>query len=105
VKKFKQIDMAKQRIKILLNYAIKYYKINKQFSKNCVYHAFKIKTRFNLKFPKNFRNLYCKRCFNLLLPPEGARIRIEGKGKKIKIITTCLDCGKIIRKEVERKIY
>jgi RNase P subunit RPR2 len=41
----------------------------------------------------------------LLLPPDGARIRIEGKGKKIKIITTCLECGRVIRKEIERKIY
>jgi len=95
-------DLAKQRIKRLIDLAIKNYKVDKKFSMNCIRIAYNIKNKFNLDFPSYFKNLYCKNCFNLLIPPNGARIRIKTKKKNLKIITTCLNCNKLIIKEVSK---
>lgn len=99
-KKILEKDLARQRIKILLKLAIEKYDEEKYFAKNCVRIAFNIKKKFNLRFPKWFKNMYCRKCFNILKPGKSARIRIEGKKNNLKIITTCLDCGKVIRKEL-----
>jgi RNase P subunit RPR2 len=82
--------------------AIAEYKSDKEFSKNCVKIANAIKRKYNLRFPSWFKSLYCKKCYNLLLPGLGAKIRIVGKGRNLKIITTCLDCKRVIRKEITR---
>ena len=83
--------------------AIIEYKSDKEFSKNCIKIATAIKRKYNLKFPSLFKNLYCKKCYNILLPDLGAKIRIIGKGRNLKIITTCLDCKRVIRKEITRR--
>lgn len=100
-KKFIEKDLAKQRIKILLRKALENYKEDKEFSKNCVRIALRIKKKYNLKFPTWFRSLYCKNCYNLLIQGVGVRTRIKRKGKNLKIIITCLDCMRVIRKEIQ----
>jgi len=100
-KKLIEKDIARQRIKILINKAIENYKKDPIFSVNCIKIAFAIKKKYNLKFPYWFRSMYCKKCYHLVFQ---GKVRIRGKGKNIKIITTCPNCGKIIRKELSKSI-
>jgi|BEDMetMinimDraft_1075159.scaffolds.fasta_scaffold02898_2 ribonuclease P protein subunit RPR2 len=102
LRKKRQKDLARQRIKMLFDLAIKNYKYDREFSSNCIRIAYKIKKKFNIRLPKNLRSLYCKKCYNLLIPPDGVKIRIHGKGKKIKIVKICNVCNRIIREELER---
>jgi len=75
-----------------------------EFSRNCLKIALALKRKYNLNFPSWFKNMYCKNCLSLLIPSRGAKIRIVGKGKNIKLITTCLKCGRKIRKELVKPI-
>jgi|ECHnycMinimDraft_1075156.scaffolds.fasta_scaffold00364_7 ribonuclease P protein subunit RPR2 len=104
-KKIKQKDLAYQRLKILIGLALKKYKEDYQFAINCIRIAIRIKRKFNLRLPENLRKLYCKSCFNLLIPPHGVKIRVHGKGAKIKIVKICTNCGRVIREEKEKISY
>ncbi len=55
--------------------------------------AWKLKTRYNLRLPKEMGTKFCRKCLSFWRPGVSCRIRI----KSGKVIITCLRCGNIRR--------
>jgi len=95
-------QIAMERIILLINNALHEAKSNNDLADNQAKLAKKIAMRMRLRLPYEFRQLYCKRCKQFILPGKSSRIRTGGsKLKAIRI--TCLECGHIYRKVLAAK--
>ncbi len=89
-----QQDIAEERIEILFNLAEKEFKKHPERSKRYIELARKIGLRYNVRFPKELKRQFCKKC-NSILIGSTKQVRIDSKTKTIAI--KCLNCGKIYR--------
>jgi ribonuclease P protein subunit RPR2 len=90
-----QQEIAKERIQILFSLAEKELKKHPERSRRYVELARKIGLRYNIRFPRELKRKFCKKCNSLLIPGLTSRIRIDSK-KKI-LTVKCLKCEKIYR--------
>ncbi|MEM5878698.1 MAG: ribonuclease P protein component 4 [Candidatus Aenigmatarchaeota archaeon] len=88
-----QKQIANERIKILFSLARKNAQSNPSRSKRYVQLARKIGLRYNIRFSKNIKQSFCKKCNSILIPGKTSAVRISKK--MVNII--CKDCGNIIR--------
>jgi ribonuclease P protein subunit RPR2 len=89
-----QQKIAKERISILFDLALKELKKHPERSIRYVELARKIGLRYNVRLRK-LKRVFCKKCNTVLIPGYTSRIRISSKEKIIKI--KCLNCQKIYR--------
>lgn len=82
-------DLAKQRIKKLMQKAKNEYKKNPERSQRYAEIAWKIKQKTNISLPKKYRQKICRKCQNYLVSGETATIRTKNKKKTIK----CKKCN------------
>ncbi len=80
--------MALERIRKLLSMAK-----DNPLQKRYVKLAKKISTRTRTRIPPKLKRQICKGCNAILIPGKNAKVRT----KQGKLITTCLECGKIKR--------
>ncbi len=96
MRKQKNIEIAKERIKILFEQAEK---IKKQsLSNKYIDTARKIGMKFNLKLPRNYNRKFCKHCYNYF-NKDNLRVRTKNN----KVIYTCLNCKKFTRYPMPKK--
>jgi len=82
--------IAKERIKILMELAIKNGLENKiDRADRYVYLARKIGMKYNVRIPRKYKRFICKKCKRALIPGITARVRI----RRGKVVYTCLRCG------------
>jgi len=86
-------DLAMERIQRLFELADAEYSSNSARSNAYVSLARKIGMRYLVRFPRELKVRYCKKCGVYLVPGDNCRIRLKGKY----ITTTCLSCGTIKR--------
>ncbi|MEM2300192.1 MAG: ribonuclease P protein component 4 [Candidatus Hadarchaeales archaeon] len=89
--KWKKI--ALERIERLLDLAEEIYESNPQLAERYVQLAWKIKTRYTIRFSKILKRRFCKKCFSIWIPGKTVRVRI----KRGIIIWSCLSCGRVYR--------
>jgi len=82
-----QVKIARERINLLLDYAIK--EKDEKLSKRYVYLAKRIGMRYNVKMPAGSKRSFCRYCF--------ARLTTGWRTKRGVIYTTCESCRKTIR--------
>ena len=92
----KEKDIAKQRIKILLNLADNYMSRDKEVAERYVTLAKKIAMKNNVRIPKKWKYRFCKKCKQLLVPGVNATFRIR-KGRSPHIVIRCHNCNAITR--------
>ena len=85
-----QQKIAKERIDILFDLAEKNLNKNLKRSQRYVELARKIGTRYNIRFSKETKRKFCKKC-NMLLKGTKAKVRTEEKA----LIIKCLNCNSI----------
>jgi ribonuclease P protein subunit RPR2 len=90
-----QIRIAKERIKILFDLALKEFKKHPERSRRYIQLLRKIGLRYNVRLPKELKRKFCKKCFNLFIPGYSCEIRLNDKTKTVNI--KCLRCNKIYR--------
>ncbi|RLF17560.1 MAG: ribonuclease P [Thermoprotei archaeon] len=95
-------ELARERIDILFNMAVKVYPHNKELARRYVFLAFKIAMRARIRIPRRWRWRYCKKCFSPMIPGVNALVRIKPKGESY-IVIHCLDCGNIYRIPLKRR--
>ncbi len=87
-------DMAKQRIERLFELADSEFKIHPERSDRYVSLARRIGMRYRVRLPTELRQKTCKHCHRYLVQGITARTRLLGTH----IATTCLACGKQMRR-------
>ncbi len=88
-----QIEIAKERIDILLDLAEKELKKHPKRTKRYVELARKIGMRYNVRLTKEQKKKFCKKC-NIILKPG---VTSEQRTKQGKLIVKCKECGEIYR--------
>ncbi len=88
-----QMNIAKERIDILLGLADKELKGHPERTKRYVELARKIGTRYNIRLDKEQKRTFCKSCNIILKQGVTSKQRIEDG----KIVIKCLECNKIYR--------
>jgi ribonuclease P protein subunit RPR2 len=94
-KPLEQIKIAKERIEILLNLAKVEFENYPERSKKYVESARKIGKRYNIRFTKEQKRSFCKKCNQLLIPNKTSEIGTDPRKKLI--IIKCTNCGNIYR--------
>lgn len=87
-----QGNIAQERIQRLIQQAeAEAHAGNETQAQRNVNLAVKISTRTKTRIPKNLKNKYCKKCYNILTPGRTSRTRINSRHHRVE--TTCLKCG------------
>ena len=89
--------IALARIDFLLNDAKKKFKENKQISSKYVKIARRIAMKYKVKFNKEQKKMFCKNCYNFLMPSVNSRVRIH----KHRVIYYCYECREYMRHPVK----
>lgn len=93
VSKQQQKQIAKERIEILFNEAKKAFKNSPILSNRYITLARKISMKLKVSIPKEYKKLFCKKCYNFLQPGKTLRTRIKNKT----LIYYCTNCNHIQR--------
>lgn len=89
-----QIEIARERIKILFSLARKELNKHPERAKRYVELARKISLRYNIRLARLKRS-FCKKCNTLLIAGKTSIHRLDSDKKTLNII--CKNCGNIIR--------
>jgi ribonuclease P protein subunit RPR2 len=90
-KKGEESEIAAERIDILFNLAEKKAAIGElEASDSLVDKACRIGMKFNLRIPKKYKQMYCRKCHAFLLQGKTSKTRINSKEKRVEV--TCLKC-------------
>jgi len=90
-----QIEIAKERIARLFEFAKQCFKTHPERSKRYIQLMRRIALRYNVRLPKNLKRSFCKECNTLLIPGRTARVRTNKRSKSV--IIKCLVCGSVYR--------
>jgi ribonuclease P protein subunit RPR2 len=88
-------DLAGERVQILVSQARKEKNIDRADRNARV--AKEIAMHFRVRLPYEIRQLYCKKCKQLIVPGRTSRIRL-GRSSTKAVRITCLKCGHVYRK-------
>jgi RNase P subunit RPR2 len=94
-------DDAASLVKLLTESAVNLSHSNPAIAKEQAALARKVKLRFNVRLDPSLRRFTCRGCKGLLVPGVNARVRL-GHGKDTILRVTCLDCGRVNRKILDR---
>jgi ribonuclease P protein subunit RPR2 len=96
VKKSRQVkELAAERVKLLADLALG--EQNKDLADRHARVAKDIAMHFRLRLPYEIRQLYCKKCKQLIIPGRSSRVRV-GRSNTKAVRITCLKCGHVYRK-------
>lgn len=90
-----QIKIAKERIERLFNLAKVNLENHPERSKKYVELARKIGKRYNVRFTKEQKRSFCKKCNQLLVHNKTSETEVDSRKKFI--IIKCTNCGSIYR--------
>ena len=96
-----QMKIAKERIERLLDMAKFNFENHSERSKKYVELARKIGKRYNVRFTKEQKRSFCKKCNQLLI--QGKTSEVETDPVKKLIIIKCTNCGNIYRNPYNRR--
>jgi ribonuclease P protein subunit RPR2 len=95
-------QIAKQRIRILLDQAQKVYRANPELSTQYVASARRIAMAARIRLPAEFRRQTCKKCNSLFVHSLNCRVRVKQK-REPHVVITCLNCGNQTRIMLRKK--
>ena len=89
----KQMEIARERIKVLFKEAKAIFKKDPKLANRYVVLARKIAMRYKVRIPAELKRKFCKYCYTYLVPGVNCRVRVQ-RGK---VVYYCLKCKKFIR--------
>ncbi len=95
MKKQKDIEIAKERIKTLFEEAEK--ATTQELANKYIKTARKIAMKFNLRLPRYYNRKFCKHCYNYF-KKDNYRVRT----KNGKVVYYCLNCKKYARFSIKK---
>ncbi len=94
--------IALQRIHTLFSLAKEVIHEDPELAQRYVHIARKIAMRTQLRLPKEFRWLVCRKCKSFIFPGVNCRIRIQQR-REPHMVMTCLNCGRHFRLPLKRR--
>jgi ribonuclease P protein subunit RPR2 len=88
-------DLAEERIRILVVHAVS--EPAEEHASRLARTAKKISMHYRVRMPYEIRQLYCKKCKQMIIPGRSSRVRI-GRSNTRAVKITCLKCGHVYRK-------
>ena len=88
-----QRELARERIRILLQQAEEAFSRDKALAHRDVTLARKIAMKLKVKIPSEFKRRFCKHCYRYLQPGVNSRVRTRAG----KVVISCLECKKFMR--------
>ena len=90
--------LKEERKKIALNRINKLFKLSLEandldLSSRYIILARKLSTKYKISIPREYKQLFCKKCNFLLIPSKTCRVRLKG----INVVYTCFFCKEIKR--------
>jgi ribonuclease P protein subunit RPR2 len=95
-------QIAKNRVRILLEQASKVHKGRPELSSRYVETARKIAMAAKIRLPAKYKRQICKKCNSLLVVGDNCRVRIRQK-REPHVVVTCLNCGFQTRIHLRKK--
>ena len=89
----KQKQIAEERVHILFDQARKIFNDSSSLADKYVNLARKISMRYKVRLPRQYKKLFCKKCYRFLKPGKTLTARTKNKI----LIYTCKNCGHITR--------
>jgi ribonuclease P protein subunit RPR2 len=89
--RFKKIAM--EQVEQLLGQADEVFGRRRDLADRYVELAWKIKTKYNLRLPKELKRKFCRKCLSFWRPGATCRVR-KARGR---VNVTCMRCGRIFR--------
>ena len=86
-------NLAYERIERLFELAEGAFRERPELADRYMRAAWKLKTRYNLRLPKNLKLKFCRKCLSFWRPGESCRVRVKSGS----VIITCLRCGRVKR--------
>ncbi len=90
-----QVNIAKERIKLLFSEAKKNAAKHPARANRYIFLARKLAMRYNLRMSSEQRREYCHKCYHYLLPGKNCTVRTNSKTKCVEYL--CADCKHINR--------
>lgn len=87
--------LAEERVRILTERAAREPKV--EHATRLARTAKNISMHYRLRLPYEIRQLYCKKCKQMIIPGRDSRVRV-GRSNTRAIRITCLKCGHVYRK-------
>ncbi|MBR9699524.1 ribonuclease P [Candidatus Woesearchaeota archaeon] len=87
------LDVAKQRIKKLIQQAEDIFDEEKALADRYVYLARRIAMKYKIRITPSLQKRFCKHCYSFLMPGKNLRVRTT-QGK---MTYSCLECKKFMR--------
>ncbi|MCX8176268.1 MAG: hypothetical protein N3E48_03430 [Candidatus Bathyarchaeota archaeon] len=96
-KKRKIVEVARERIEILMENAFKKMMENdEKLAQRYVYLARRISMRSRVKIPRRWKIFICRGCKRLMIPGLNCRVRVQRR-RNPHMALTCLMCGHVKR--------
>lgn len=95
-RKAQQRKIARERVERLLDLASSMFDRRPELSHRYAELAWRIKTRHNLRLPRDLSLKFCKKCHSFWLPGSTCRVRLRPSSSP-HIAITCLRCGYVRR--------
>ncbi|RLI00457.1 ribonuclease P [Candidatus Bathyarchaeota archaeon] len=89
-------EIARERIEILMENALKMMEQDEKLAQRYVYLARKVSMKSRVKIPRKWKIFICRGCKKLMIPGLNCRVRIQRR-RKSHVVLTCLMCGHIKR--------
>ena len=86
-------ELAAERVERLFELAEDIFKTRPILADSYVRAAWRLKTKYNLRLPKNLKRKFCRKCLSFWRPGVSCRVRIQSG----RVVVTCLKCGRITR--------
>ena len=95
-------QIAKERIEILMEQALKTMDKDPKLAQRYVELARRIGMKYRVRIPKKWKMFICRGCKKLMIPGVTCRIRIQRR-REPHVTLTCLMCGHVKRYLIKRK--
>lgn len=94
--------LARQRVQTLFRLARGTIHEDPVLAQHYVDIARKVAMAAKVRFPREYRRQFCRRCKSFILPGVNCRVRIK-QGRRPHVVVTCLNCGEHMRMPLTRK--
>jgi len=85
--------IAVERIQRLFELAEEVFEKHPELADRYVKHAWRIKTRHNVRLSRDLKRKFCRKCISFWRPGNSCRVRI----RQSSVTITCLRCGRVVR--------
>lgn len=83
------LQIARERIEILLNLAEKELKTHPERARRYVDLARKLGMKYNIRFPKKLKRKFCKKCGVVWIPGYNVMVRVNSRKKAVEYRCEC----------------